>query len=150
MGWAVDNKGNPTTDPAAADVGALLPFGGPKGYSIALIISALSFALAGGDMDINIPRSWQETEKVANTGYFMGAIDISKYVELSVFKSRVDQLFDIMKACPPAPGFQGVMIPGEIEYNMTQANIKDGIELSDAVMRDFKELAREYDVPFNI
>ncbi len=80
----------------------------------------------------------------------MGAIDISKYVELSVFKSRVDQLFDIMKACPPAPGFQGVMIPGEIEYNMTQANIKDGIELSDAVMRDFKELAREYDVPFNI
>ena len=31
IGWAVDKAGNPTTDPASALEGALLPAGGPKG-----------------------------------------------------------------------------------------------------------------------
>jgi LDH2 family malate/lactate/ureidoglycolate dehydrogenase len=150
LGWAVDKLGNPTTDPAAADVGALLPFGGPKGYAIGLIISLISFALAGGEMDINIPRSWQETDKLANTGYFMGAINIAKYVKPEIFKSRVDQLFDLIKSSRPAPGFEAVLIPGEIEYNMTQANIKNGIEISDAGLRDFKQLSERYGVAFNL
>ena len=46
-GWGIDAAGNPTTDPAAALGGALLPFGGYKGASIALMIELLAGALVG-------------------------------------------------------------------------------------------------------
>lgn len=73
LGWALDKDGNPTTDAAAANEGVLLPFGFHKGYALELIVSLLSFALSGADMDINIPRFFECTDKEANVGYFMGA-----------------------------------------------------------------------------
>lgn len=147
-GWAVDKDGNDTTDPAAANVGALLPFGGAKGYSIALIISILSSALSGSATDINIPRFWEETDKLTNIGYFMGCIDITKFVDLNVFKERVDSLFDLLKDSRPAPGFKEIMIPGEIEYLLTKDNLENGLEVSDVSMKEMKELSDKYDIPY--
>ena len=46
-GWAVDEQGRPTTDPAKALQGALLPFGGYKGANIALMVEVLSAGLSG-------------------------------------------------------------------------------------------------------
>jgi len=46
-GWAIGPNGAPTTDPTVALSGALLPFGGHKGSSIALMIELLSGALVG-------------------------------------------------------------------------------------------------------
>jgi len=46
-GWAIDQDGAPTNDPAAALQGAQLPFGAHKGSSIALMIELLAGALIG-------------------------------------------------------------------------------------------------------
>src|SRR5207248_2820624 len=40
-GVAIDERGRPTTDAGAARRGALLPFGGHKGYALALAMHAL-------------------------------------------------------------------------------------------------------------
>ena len=48
QGWAVDAAGEPTTDPAAALEGALLPLGGAKGAALALMVEVLAAALTGG------------------------------------------------------------------------------------------------------
>jgi len=147
-GWAVDKDGADTTDPAAANVGALLPFGGPKGYAIGLIISILSSALSGSDTDLNIPRFWEEPEKLTNIGYFMGCIDISKFVNLETFKERVDNILDVVKNSRPAVGFKEVMIPGEIELNYSKDCYENGIEMSEVTLRELKELAEKYDIPY--
>lgn len=52
-GWAIDDLGQPTTDPARAVLGALLPFGGAKGANIALMVEVLSAGLAGGTWSID-------------------------------------------------------------------------------------------------
>jgi LDH2 family malate/lactate/ureidoglycolate dehydrogenase len=147
-GWAVDKDGAPTTDPAAANVGALLPVGGPKGYGIGLAISVLSSALSGSDIDIDIPRFWEETGKPTNIGFFMGAIDISRFVDLDTFKTRVDAIFAMLKSSRPAPGFSEVMIPGEIEFNLTQKTLAEGLDLSEVTLREFKVLADKYGVDY--
>ena len=147
-GWALDRNGADTTDPAAANVGALLPFGAHKGYGIMLIVSLLSFALSGADMDINLPRFFENTDALSNIGYFMGCIDISKYCKVEDFKQRVDAMFDILKKCRPASKSQGVLIPGEIEFIKTQKAKKEGIELSAATLSDFKEMSEKYGVPY--
>jgi LDH2 family malate/lactate/ureidoglycolate dehydrogenase len=46
-GWAVDAQGAPTTDPAAALAGAMLPFGGHKGSAIGTMIELLAGAMIG-------------------------------------------------------------------------------------------------------
>lgn len=46
-GWAVDREGNPTTDPAAALDGAMLPFGAHKGSAISTMIELLAGAMIG-------------------------------------------------------------------------------------------------------
>ncbi len=46
-GWAVDAEGAPTTDPAAALQGALLPFGGHKGSAISMMIELLAGVMIG-------------------------------------------------------------------------------------------------------
>jgi LDH2 family malate/lactate/ureidoglycolate dehydrogenase len=148
-GWALDKYGADTTDPAAANVGALLPFGAHKGYGIMLIVSLLSFALSGADMDINLPRFFENTDALSNIGYFMGCIDIAKYCKVEDFKKRVDAMFDLLKNCRPSVGSKGVLIPGEIEYVKTQKAMKEGIDLSEATLRDFKEMSAEYGVPYD-
>lgn len=149
-GWALDKDGNPTTDAAAADAGVLLPMGGPKGYGLGLLVSILASALSGADNDIDMPNFWNDLQTLPNIGYFMGAIDISKFCELDVFKARVDAIFGRIKASRPAPGFSEVMLPGEIEFNLTQKNAAEGIDLSPATLREFKELSEHYGVEYTL
>ncbi len=46
-GWAIDADGRPTTDPAAALAGAMLPFGGHKGSAIGTMIELLAGIMIG-------------------------------------------------------------------------------------------------------
>jgi delta1-piperideine-2-carboxylate reductase len=46
-GWAIDSVGQPTTDPAAALAGSLLPFGGHKGSALSTMIELLAGAMIG-------------------------------------------------------------------------------------------------------
>lgn len=147
-GWIVDKDGNPSTNPADVLMGALLPFGGPKGYAIALIIDVLCNCVAGGKNSRQLTSffSSKDPSGFQNVGYFMGAIDVSKFVDIEVFKDRIDVMFDEIKACPPAPGFSEVMIPGEIEYIASQAKMKEGLDLSEPIVKELKGLAEQYGV----
>ncbi len=46
-GWALDPDGQPTTDPEAALAGTMVPIGGPKGTSLALMVELLAAAFTG-------------------------------------------------------------------------------------------------------
>src|SRR5262249_59633264 len=48
-GWALDPSGRPTTDPAVAVKGSLLPIGGPEGYALALMGGILCGPLSDGE-----------------------------------------------------------------------------------------------------
>jgi LDH2 family malate/lactate/ureidoglycolate dehydrogenase len=45
--WALDAGGRPTTDPAAALGGVMLPMGGPKGSALAVMMDVFSGVLSG-------------------------------------------------------------------------------------------------------
>ncbi len=146
-GWALNKEGRPTTDPFEANVGVLMPFGAHKGYAMELIGSLLSFALSGADMDDKIPRPFECRDQFTNIGQFMGCIDISRFCPVEDFKARVDGMFAVLKACRPAAGSTGVMIPGEIEVRKTEEALRDGIDLSEAVLGEFREMSQTFGVP---
>ena len=46
-GWGIDRDGEPTTDPAAALEGSLLPFGGHKGSALSMMVELIAGPLLG-------------------------------------------------------------------------------------------------------
>jgi (2R)-3-sulfolactate dehydrogenase (NADP+) len=46
-GWALDSKGQPTTDPQAALAGTMIPMGDAKGTALALMVELLAAGLVG-------------------------------------------------------------------------------------------------------
>lgn len=146
--WAVDLEGNPTTDPEAALKGAMLPFGGAKGYGLALIIDILCATLSGALTSAHVNSFWKDFENPQNIGFFLGAWNISSVMPMEMFDQRMTALLDEMKACPPAPGHTEVFYPGEIEHRREQASLRDGIGLGPAVIDDLSKLGAEYGVSF--
>ena len=115
LGWAMDKDGNDTTDPEAALKGILLPMAGHKGYCIALAVDALSSLLSGACLSYeSSPVSKLDVTKPANTGHFLIAIDIARFLPLDQFEKRAQVWFDKLKASTPRNGAT-IMIPGEPE-----------------------------------
>lgn len=145
-GWAVDAKGQDTQDPDLALKGAMLPFGGAKGYGISLFIDLLCSGVSGALNSRTTHSFWSDYEHPQNIGYFQGVINHSLVVDQEAMLERVDGILGEMKACPPAPGVQEVYLPGEPERITHEGTRKEGILLPDSVKTELKELARTYAV----
>ena len=81
---------------------------------------------------------------------FLVHINIENFLEIDIFKNRIDNLFEEMKSCPPAKGFDQVYIPGELEYLKSEEAKKAGIKLSVIVVEDLIKLGEEYGIQFTI
>jgi len=146
--WAVDEEGNPTTDPHRAKY--LLPMAGPKGYGLALIFDILSGPLTGAAFGKHIPLMYGDYEKHRELGHFMGAINVERFVPVGQFKRNVGLMMDDIHATPPARGFDRVLVPGEREYLTMRAYERDGIPIPLGTMNDLRAAAKELEVRLDL
>ena len=148
-GWAVNENGVPTTDSVAALKGALLPFGGPKGYGLCFILDVISGALAGAECGKAVHSLYPEEYK-CNVGQFFLAINVDSFIPIRNFKVAVDKVVRELKSCPPASGYAEVLIPGEIEYRTKQKRLLEGIPLSSEAWQSLKKLCKELKVEIDL
>ena len=120
-GVAVDPEGWPTRDPRQARLGALLPFGGYKGFGLAFIVQALGL-LAGSALDPG-----------KDDGYLFVVLKPDLLVSLDEFKEQLSGLIDRIKAIPRQPGVDEIRIPGERAFRSREQALGDGIEIDRAV-----------------
>ncbi|MBV8738197.1 MAG: Ldh family oxidoreductase [Alphaproteobacteria bacterium] len=116
-GVAIDAQGLPTRDPAAARQGALLPFGGYKGYGLGFIVQALG-VLAGSAIDPD-----------GDDGYLFIVFNPELLVPLADFKREVTDLIGRIKNVPTAPGVAEIRIPGERAFKSRERLSREGIEV---------------------
>ncbi len=100
-GVAIGPDGEPTTDAALARRGALLPFGGYKGFGLALMIQALG--LLGGDGPAHDSKP----------GYLFIAFRPDLFGPEDLFKDQVTQLIKDIKVTPRQAGVEEICIPSE-------------------------------------
>ncbi|SFM19035.1 Ldh family oxidoreductase [Salibacterium qingdaonense] len=139
-GWAIDKQGRPTTNAKDALEGTVLPFAGPKGYAISLMIDVMSGALTGAGFGAHVNNIYGDFDKPQNVGHFFQLIDVNSFMPAEQFKSRVDQMIDEIKKSPKAEGVEEIFLPGEIEFNNHNHRSKYGINLGREV---FDSLKRE-------
>ena len=113
-GVAIDAAGRPTRNPAAAREGAILPFGGYKGFGLAFMVAALG-TLAGA------PAS--------EDGYLFIAFKPDLLLPLEQYKRAVGELVDHVKSTPRLPGIDEIRIPGELAFRCRERLLAEGIEI---------------------
>ncbi|MBM3470950.1 MAG: Ldh family oxidoreductase [Armatimonadetes bacterium] len=145
-GWALDSEGRSTTDPATALRGALLPFGGPKGSGISLMIDVLAGLLTGALSGPAIAPLYEQLDRPQGAGHLMLALLVEAFGSRAEFARRVDQLIREIRSLPPAEGYDRVYLPGEIEHERTLEYMRDGIPLPDHVIEATGRLAAEVGV----
>jgi LDH2 family malate/lactate/ureidoglycolate dehydrogenase len=127
-GVAVDAEGRLTRDPAQARLGALLPFGGYKGFGLAFIIQALG-VFAGSAFDSE-----------GDDGYLFVVLKPDLLIDPDDFKQQISALVDRIKASPRQPGVSEIRIPGERAFRSREQKLRDGIEIDRAVHDALKSL----------
>jgi LDH2 family malate/lactate/ureidoglycolate dehydrogenase len=135
-GWIIDKDGNPTTDATKYEEGGtLLPFGGYKGYGMAMMVETLA-AITSGAAVTNDVHAWNTNpEKSGNTGHVFIAMDLSKIGDPKEFAVRTEHMIDEIKSAPKAQGVDTIYFPGEIESNKLKSCLNNGkIDIADSTI----------------
>jgi LDH2 family malate/lactate/ureidoglycolate dehydrogenase len=112
-GWATDAEGVPTTDPAEAIRGMLLPAGGPKGFALAAMIDILCGGLSSGAIGSEVRPLYGDPMQPYRCAHFFLAIDIARFRPMEEFGIAVAQFADGIRNSRRAPGSHSVRMPGD-------------------------------------
>lgn len=102
-GWALDSHGAPTTDPEAALQGSMLPIGGPKGTSLALMVEVLSAVMTGANMSADAGSFFTAEGQPPGVGQFLVAF---LPADGEAFTTRLETLLMRLEA------MEGTRLPG--------------------------------------
>jgi LDH2 family malate/lactate/ureidoglycolate dehydrogenase len=144
-GWGVDADGRATTDPGA--VVSAVPLGGYKGYALALMVEVLCGVLAGAGVRHGVGGLYTGPDVEQDVGHFHLAIDPERTVGRERFESVLGALLDELRAIPPAPGFDEVLVPGDPEDRARAVRESSGVPIGPALWRTLRELSAELGVP---
>jgi L-lactate dehydrogenase len=124
--WLVDNQGNASDDPAVFltdPPGAILPLGGidlgHKGFGLALLVEALTSALAG--------HGRADGEKGWGASVFLQIIDPGAFGGRAAFARETGWLANACRTAPVKPGNPPVRMPGERGLKLREKQLAEGV-----------------------
>jgi (2R)-3-sulfolactate dehydrogenase (NADP+) len=122
-GWALDRDGQPTTDPAAALEGSMLPAGGTKGAMLALVVELLVTALTGAQFGFEASSFFVDEGNAPRIGQAFLLIDPGALAGRAVYDQRIETLIAEMLVD------EGVRLAGARRLALERQAHSDGIEL---------------------
>lgn len=141
----VDADGQPTNDandfygPAGGrPVGAILPFGGHKGYGLGLVTEILAGALTGGGCSA-------PGKKRLEQGMLSIYLAPEKLCSPEPLFEEIRRYIDFVKTSRPASHGGEVLVPGEVE-DRNRAARRNGLEMDDATWAQITEAAESVGV----
>lgn len=145
--WAFTKEGLPTTDPNEALKGLVQPMAGHKGYVLSLGLDIMSGVLTGSRYADKIPHMYDFSKnEPQNIGNWIQAVNIEAFIELDLFKERMDDILRVMKNCDREPGCERIYTPGEIEYETRIKRLQQGIPVSKEVADELNNLSKDYNI----
>lgn len=128
-GWALDPAGKPTSDPAAALAGSLLPMAGHKGFVLALLVSVLTAGLAGGEPESRV-RSVDEVASPQAMSHVVWALDPSFFAGRQAFAEVLETVSERLGG----PN-EGARLPGAVQRRRRSIAGKEVVAFDEAAWR---------------
>ena len=136
----IDDQGRPTREPRFTVVppfGALLTFGGHKGYGLALMCELLGGALAAGMTQ----RDNDSSQKRILNGMLSVLVDPARLGDRAAFEAEALAFIDWVKASPSRQGFDAVKIAGEPERAMRKQRTVKGVPVDATTWQEILDAA---------
>lgn len=161
-GWIQNAKGEYSTDPhELKNGGSLLPLGSDrehgshKGFGLGASVDIFSAVLSGANYGPWVPPFVSFLEPPddpvgSGIGHFFGALRIDGFRPASEFKSHLDNWIRRFKNAKTVNNSESVIIPGEPEWQEQKEREKNGIPLSDVIIKDLTELGLKQGVSIEI
>ena len=131
-GWALDADGRPTTDPAAALAGTMVPLGDAKGTALALMVELLAAGLAGANYAAEASPFLDDKGPPPGTGQTIIAIDPGAFGAGTV--AHFAELADAVAAEP------GARLPGRRRLELRARAARGGIAVPAALLEEIGRL----------
>jgi len=140
-GWMIDRtSGAPLTDPSRSAEGLLLPIGGYKGSGLALVLGLLAGVLNGAAFSRDVIDFNADAQSTTNTGQFIVALDVARFLPLASFTAEVDRHLRDLKKSQTLPGRE-IRLPGERRRALQAERARDGVPILPAVLTTLDRLA---------
>ncbi|GAA2738029.1 Ldh family oxidoreductase [Pedococcus aerophilus] len=140
--WAADADGVPTTDPAAAIDGLIMPMAGPKGYVISFMMDVLAGVLTGSAFGDAVAGPY-DSDRRSGAGHLLITLDVGAFGDPSEFATRMEQLVDQTQGAPLASWADEILVPGQLEDRTRERLEAGGIPLADTTWASLAVLAQE-------
>jgi (2R)-3-sulfolactate dehydrogenase (NADP+) len=124
-GWALDEEGRPTTDPAAGIAGSIAPAGGHKGAALALMVEVMAAGLAGSNWSHEASSLGDDEGGPPRLGQTIVAIDAGA-MHPGDPAARLDEMLGAMTAQ------EGVRVPGARRHDNRRRLSRAGVVVDDA------------------
>ena len=148
-GHIADVQGTPIMEPVdvpdeylVLPLGSTRELGSHKGYGLASVVEILCSVMAGAGFGMRLPRG--------HFRHFVAAYDIDAFSDVAEFKRNMDDFLSELKATPPAPGHDRVLVAGQPEWEMLEERTARGIPLHHEVVAWFRDTCAELGVPCDI
>lgn len=131
-GWALDPDGNPTTDPALALKGTMVPLGDAKGTALALMVELLAAGLTGGRFAAEATSFLDAEGDPPGTGQLILGIDAEAFGTEA--QARFAQLAGSIEAQ------DGARLPGTRRLALRARAAEEGLTVPDALVAEIEAL----------
>jgi LDH2 family malate/lactate/ureidoglycolate dehydrogenase len=157
-GWVQDKEGNASTDANILKIGgALLPLGSDrehsshKGFALGSMVDILSGVLGGASYGPWVPPFPAYVPMPQNMpgkglGHFFGAMRVDAFRPSEEFKQHMDNWIQRFRNAKPAPGYERVLIPGDLERETESIRMKEGIPLFDSVVSELQKVGEKFGI----
>ncbi len=119
LGWAVDENGEPTTDPDAALKGALVSAGGYKGWGFGLMAELLAAGMTGSVNSLDVAGLKVAEGAPHDLGQFYILMDPGTY--------HADFGAKFARVAEAVAAQEGARIPGADRHVMTEVDVPDAL-----------------------
>jgi L-2-hydroxycarboxylate dehydrogenase (NAD+) len=147
-GWMIERTtGLPLTDPKRSAEGILEPIGGYKGSGLALILGLLAGTLNGAAFGRDVIDFNADSTSETNTGHFILALDIARFMPLDRFKAEVDRQLTSLRESARMPGFDLIRLPGADRTRRQQERAARGVPIPLPLLANLDALSQELGAP---
>jgi (2R)-3-sulfolactate dehydrogenase (NADP+) len=131
--WAVDNEGNPTTDPEAALSGAMLAMGDAKGAQLVLMVEIFAAALTSSQFGFEASSFFDGDGEPPHVGQFLIAIDPGPF-SAGGFGARLEYLLAAITEQP------GTRLPGLHRHDLRRSAARDGVTIPRVLINQLRKI----------
>lgn len=123
-------------------IAALTPISGHKGSGLSIAIELMCSAFQSGAYMSKLSGLYEGDVNNPNydIGHFFICIDPENFTDLKTFKQNVGDVMREIKSSNISKGYKEILVPGELEYNTSCEIHKNGIEVSDELMKELDTL----------